>query len=195
MFIEIAHAASETAAHAAEAAATSHETQSGLLGTFGIDWKLFLAQLVNFGIIIFVLTKWVYKPLMKTMDERKQKIEDGVKNAEEAAKKMVHAREEEEEILRGAHKQAKEVVDDAKARGDVEKQRRVDASKEIIDKQLVESKERIKRETDQARQQAKGEIAELVVHATEKVANGSLDEKKHRNLIADAIKELETSHG
>ncbi|MBD3251963.1 F0F1 ATP synthase subunit B [Candidatus Uhrbacteria bacterium] len=217
MFIEIAHAATEAAVHAAEAVPhvadaaaaaaphaadvaehateAGHETSSGLLGTFGIDWKLLLAQLINFAIIIFVLTKWVYKPLIKVMEERKQKIEQGVKHAEEADRKLFGAKEVEDQIVNEARVQAKGIVDEARTRGEAEKQRRVDASKGIIEQQLVESKERIGRETDQARQAVKKDLAALVLQATEKVSKTTLDEKQHRQLIADAIKDLEKAHG
>ncbi len=186
MFIEIAHAASEAA---------SHEAETGLLGTFGLDWKLFLAQLINFSVIVFVLTKWVYRPLIKTMDERKKKIDDGVKNAEVAEKKLLSAKEEEEKIINSARAAGKEHVDEGRKKGDMERQHRVEASKAIIDAQLKESKERIQREADEAKKQAERDVAKLVLAATEKLMKTTLDEKQHRRLIEDSIKELEKSHG
>jgi F-type H+-transporting ATPase subunit b len=195
MFTEIVHAATEAAPHAAEAASHVAEADTSLLGTFGLDWKLFLAQLVNFSVIVFVLTKWVYKPLIKTMDERKKKIEDGVKNAETAEKKLHSAKDEEEKIINEARAAGKEILDEGKKRGETERQKRVDASKVIIEEQLKESKERITRETEAAKQRAEKDIAGLVIGAAEKVTKTVLDEKTHRKLIQDSIKELETSHG
>jgi len=101
MFIEIAHAAAEAA---------THETETGLLGTFGLNWKLFLAQLINFSVIVFVLTKWVYRPLIKTMDARRLKIEEGVKNASLAEQKLGSAKETESKMLREARSQAQEII-------------------------------------------------------------------------------------
>jgi F-type H+-transporting ATPase subunit b len=186
MLIEIAHAAEEAAVH---------EAETGLLGTFGLNWKLFLAQLVNFAVIIFVLTKWVYRPLIKTMDERAKKIQDGVKNAEEAKTCLSTAKTEEERMLNEARAAGKDILDEGKKRGEAERQKRVEASKVIIEEQLKESKDRISRETETAKRQAEKDIAGLVLAAAEKVTRTVLDEKTHRKLIKDSIKELETSHG
>src|SRR3954467_12266796 len=64
-------------------AATEATTASGgVLGTLGVDWKLFLAQLINFGIVLFIFWKWVVKPLGTTLTKRQERIEAGLKNAE-----------------------------------------------------------------------------------------------------------------
>jgi F-type H+-transporting ATPase subunit b len=185
MFIEIAQAATE---------AVTHEADTSLLGTFGLDWKLFLAQLINFAVIVFVLTKWVYKPLIKMMDERRKKIEDGIQNAERAEKKLDSAKETEEKMMNEARALGKEFIDEGKKKGDLERQRRVEASRVIIDGQLKESKEHLNREAESAKEQARKDVAKLVLAATEKVTKTTLDEKEHHRLIEDSIKELEKSH-
>ena len=53
-----------------------------IIKTFHIDWKLLIAQAVNFAIVVFALYKFAYKPLLKTMNERTAKIEQGLKDAE-----------------------------------------------------------------------------------------------------------------
>jgi F-type H+-transporting ATPase subunit b len=179
MLIEIAHAA---------------ETESGILGTFGLDWRLFIAQLINFAVIVFVLTKWMYRPLIKMMDERKKKIEEGVNNAELAKRKLGEAKETESRILHEARAQAQGIVAEFKKKGDAEKQRRIDASKTIIDGQLAESKDRIMREAEEARKMVKKEVVALVLAAAEKAVKTALDGKEHRKAIDESIRELET-HG
>jgi F-type H+-transporting ATPase subunit b len=188
MFIEVAHAASESAVHATE-------TDTTILGTFGLDWKLFLAQLINFAVIVFILTRWVYRPLIKMMDERKKKIEEGISNAALAEAKLGKAKETESKILKEARAQAQEIVVTSKERGDLEKQRRIDASKTIIDSQLTESKDRLMREAEEARMKVRRDLSALVLAAAEKVSKTALDDKEHRRLIDESIKELERSHG
>lgn len=55
------------------------------LGQFGIDWKLFVSQLVNFALILLILWFFVYKPLIKILNKRQDKIKDGLAKAEEAS--------------------------------------------------------------------------------------------------------------
>jgi len=58
--------------------------ENAFLTQFGIDWKLFLSQLINFGLILVVLTIFVYKPVLKMLKERNRKIKEGLDKAEEA---------------------------------------------------------------------------------------------------------------
>src|SRR3989338_1140626 len=58
------------------------EVQKSILGTLGIDWKLFLAQLFNFSIVLFIFWKWVVKPLGTTLTKRQERIEEGLNNAD-----------------------------------------------------------------------------------------------------------------
>ena len=186
MFIEIAHAATEAATEAAP---------TGLLGTFGINIQLFLAQLLNFAIVVFVLSKWVFKPLMKKMDERRGIVEEGLRKASEAEEALRGAKASEEQIIKEARDQSKEIVDEGKARGEYEKQTRIQKSTEIIAQQLKESKEQALRIIDEERALAKSELANLIGTATEKVTKKAIDTKSHRALIDEAISELEQLHG
>lgn len=185
MIIGIAHAASQAALH---------EQETGLLGTFGLDWKLFLAQLINFAIIVFVLTKWVYKPLLHVMDERRKKMERGIKQAQEAQRKLDSASEEKKQIINEARSVGKQYVDEGKKKGDLEREQRIDASKTIIERQLKESKELLERETALAKEQARKELATLVITATEKVSQNVLDDTQHRKLIENSLNQLERTH-
>lgn len=186
MFIEIAQAATEAAAHEA--------TEGGLLGTFGIDIKLFLAQLLNFAIVVFVLSKWVFKPLMKKMEERRMIVEEGLQKAVQADEALKGAKESEAMIVREARNQAKEIVDEGKTRGEYEKQTRLQKSSEIIALQLKESKQQAVMMIEEERSQARSELAALIGAATEKVSKNAIDTKAHRKLIDEAITELEKAH-
>ncbi len=61
---------------------------NSFISQFGIDWKLFLSQLVNFIIILAVLTFFVYKPVLKTLKDRNKKIKEGLDKAEEAGVRL-----------------------------------------------------------------------------------------------------------
>jgi len=86
---------------------------SELFSQLGIDWKLLLAQGVNFVILLFVLTKFVYKPLMKMVEERKKKIELGIKGGEKAEHIIKEAEEEKVGIIREADTQAIGIISEA----------------------------------------------------------------------------------
>ncbi|MDP3792366.1 MAG: hypothetical protein Q8Q89_01415 [bacterium] len=84
-----------------------------LFSQLGINWKLLLAQGVNFIILLIVLTKFIYKPLIKMIDERRQKIELGVKGGEMAKKIISDAEGERMGIIKEADTRAVAIIFEA----------------------------------------------------------------------------------
>lgn len=81
-----------------------------LLSQFGVDWRLLLAQVVNFGILIFLLKHYAYGPIIKVLRERREKIESGIKASEESERKLLLASEEKKQILIAAETEASKIV-------------------------------------------------------------------------------------
>ena len=141
----------------------------------GIDWDLLLAQVVNFGILLFILKRYAYQPMLQLMDERAARIEKGLKDAEAAEQKLRSVEEEEKAILAGARQQAKELL--------VETDK---AAKERDALKLSETEARVKKlfsdaetklEDDRARmiEDAKRELSETVMLAVEKILKEKTD--------------------
>lgn len=175
----------EVAQLATEAAKTD------VLGTLGINWKLFLAQLVNVGIVIFVLSKWVFKPLGKLMEERTKKIDDGLAHAKEADKRLKDAKDKESDLLAQARKESRVMLDEAIAKGENERADRVERSKQDIDAQVEEAKAKIQQERVDALEAVRLEVAELVMRATRKVSAAAADDAMQRRYVEQALQELE----
>ena len=87
-----------------------------LFSAFGINWKLLLVQAINFGLVLLVLWRYLYTPLLRILDERQKKIADGVRTAEEAAQKLSDAESAKREILASADREAEQFL--ARARLD-----------------------------------------------------------------------------
>lgn len=81
-----------------------------LLTKLGIDWKLLLSQAVNFLVLLAVLTIFLYKPLLKMMRQRRQKIELGMKGAEEAEKVIAKAEEQKRQKIAAAETEAISII-------------------------------------------------------------------------------------
>jgi len=191
-------ALAETAQHAAPAVAeaateTAENASANPLATFGVNWTLFVAQLVNFSIVIFALAKWVFKPLMKTMDERKAKIETGLKEAADAKTQLASAEAKSEEVIRDAHVVARDIVDKSKVKAEEEHEKRVQTSKQIVEEHLRDAKARAEREAEDAQRAAMKNLTEVVIAATDRVTSDAIDAKAHRALIEEAIQELKTA--
>lgn len=164
---------------------------AGVLGTLGVDGKLFLAQLVNFGIVFFVMWKWVYTPLLKVMDERTKKIEQGVSDAESAGALLRAAEEQGSRAIAEARKQAKAILDEAAAAAEAEREASAQKARAEVEKIVSQGREQLKHEQRKMVTDAKAEVASLVAMAAEKVLREKIDAKKDAALIAQALKEAE----
>jgi F-type H+-transporting ATPase subunit b len=92
---------------------------SALLSTFGVDWHLLFAQMVNFGILVAALTYLLYKPVMNMVHERERVVAKGVEDAEEAARQLTKAEHDVKDKLTVAEREASNIVDVArKSAGD-----------------------------------------------------------------------------
>lgn len=181
---------SAEATQVAEAVVHEVAAQPDLLGSLGIQWKLFLAQLFNFGIVLFVLWKWVFTPALSALENRTKTIEQGLKDAESSSKALSSATEEKESTVLAARKEAAGLVETATAEADKIRTETLEKTKAEIAELVAAGKAKLSDEKDQIVLDARSEIADIVVGATEKVIGEKLDAKSHKGLIESAIGKL-----
>ncbi|EKD23625.1 MAG: ATP synthase F0 B subunit [uncultured bacterium] len=160
-----------------------------LIKTFHIDWKLIIAQLINFAIVLFVLKRYAYGPVLKMMTERSDKIEKGIKDAEHAHKRLAEITEKEKEVLVEAKKQAGEIIAHAEAAAIKNKEIIVAESKKQAEKILADATKKMEMEKNQMMQEIRTQVTDLVVAATGKVIDEKMDSEKDRAIINKAINE------
>lgn len=159
-----------------------------LISTFHIDLKLFIAQLVNFAIVFAVLYFLAFKPLVKTMTSRTERIDKSLKDADEIEKRLALTEKEREEIILAAKKQANLIVEEASKRGDEKKNELVAKAKEEIGQVINAEKEKLVRDKTETLKEIKKEVAELVVMTVEKLLNEKMTSDKDRELIKKMVK-------
>ncbi|MEK7116429.1 MAG: F0F1 ATP synthase subunit B [Patescibacteria group bacterium] len=160
-----------------------------LIGTLGINGKLFVAQLVNFAIVLVAMWRWVYRPLVKMMDARAREIADGLRNADAAKQKLAEAVTERGRMLRETKTEAHTILQATHKKSEELRDEEIRQTHEEIRKIRNEAMDRIQHERDASFHALKNDVADLVARATQKVA-GRMDEKAQRAQIADAIKEI-----
>lgn len=162
---------------------------SELFSKLGIDWRLLVAQLANFLILLFVLRRFAYKPLLKLLDERKQKIADGLSNAQKAQSKLEEAEKERQKIISTAKKGASEIISLAESSAQKNREETLKEAKAGVEKIVAEARKQIESEKNKMIGEIKSEITELVILTTEKTASIKLDEKKDKELIEKIIRD------
>jgi F-type H+-transporting ATPase subunit b len=156
----------------------------------GIDLKLLLAQIVNFIVLFLLLSKFLYKPITKILDERKEKIAQGIKDAEASATKLAEAETDAEKITEKAYKEANEILKSARDEANQEASAIVKKASTSAQKSMdtVAKEKSIFKE--KALYEVKKEIENIVILALDKIVGEKMDEKQKDEVTAKVLKEL-----
>lgn len=139
-----------------------------LLQAFGIEGHLLIAQLVNFGVLFIALMYLLYKPVMKTLDERRTVIAKGVEDAQEASAALSGATAKANELTRAAETDAEGIVTRAREEAGAEKDRLVKEAQTRAEGIEKDAQARAKEEHDRVLRESEKEIARLAILAAEK---------------------------
>lgn len=136
---------------------------------FGINWKLLFAQAVNFGLLLAVLWYFLYRPLLKMIETRREKIREGVENAEKAEERLSAIEGEKEQIVTEAVRKAESIVEDGKKRATSEEGRLVKDAQEKSERIVKDAQMRAEEIARKAEEANREEIARLAVLGAEKI--------------------------
>ncbi|OGG72703.1 ATP synthase F0 subunit B [Candidatus Kaiserbacteria bacterium RIFCSPLOWO2_01_FULL_53_17] len=142
---------------------------SELFAAFGLNWKLLLIQALNFGILLYVLWRFLYDPVLKMIDERRGKIAEGVQKAEAADRRLSEADSEGKGIVAGAAKEAENLVSSARNRADEQASDILKRSQERADQVLADAQARAEEARRQTLAAGEKEIARAAMLAAEKI--------------------------
>lgn len=169
-------------AQAAEAA-----PQAQGIAALGIDIWSIVFQLINFAILFWVLQRFAFKPLLKVLRDRQEKITESLQAASRASQEKEEAEKRQKELLAKARKDAEVIVQQAKEHSSAII---VDAqAKAEMDAQKIKAaaQEAIQRDVVAAQAGLKKEATKLVIQATSQVIGETLDSKKDEALIKKAL--------
>ncbi len=140
-----------------------------LIHAFGIDARLILLQVVNFGLLMAALTYFLYKPVLKVLKDREEKIAQGIKDAEEAGKARLLAEEEKKGIIATANKEAQAMETRATEHAASKADQIVSDAHKKAEQVIKDAGDRSREMKAQVLKETEAEIAKLAVLAAEKV--------------------------
>ncbi|MCX6781075.1 MAG: F0F1 ATP synthase subunit B [Candidatus Magasanikbacteria bacterium] len=164
------------------------EVSGGVVDTLGLKPDVFIAQLVNFLVILFVLWRFAYKPLLKILEDRSAKIEKGLADAERAAAHLSEIEAEHKAAMAETRAEAAAIIKEAHAKGDAKRDEMLASSREEIARLVADARKKIAEERTGAAEELKKEISALVVATVSEVLGEKIDAKKDASLMERAIK-------
>ena len=160
------------------------------LSDFGVQPILLAAQAVNFLVLLFILNKFLYKPVLKTLDQRKQKVSQSLKDAAEIEKKLAQIELDQEKALQAATTEAKKIINEATESGNqIINDAHLKAAHDI---QLMVNKSntQISLEKDRLNQEIKAELADMIAAGLKVISGKVLSDKDKKELLDRSIKNI-----
>lgn len=148
------------------------------------------AQMIVFAILIWVTMKWIWPPLMAAIEDRQQKIAEGLAAADRSKKDLAQAEEKVNEVLREARSKASEIINQAEAR----RAQIIDLAKEEAieegNRQKAAALAEIESATARAREDLRKQVSALAVAGAEKLLRREIDGNAHRALLDELAAEI-----
>ena len=143
-----------------------------LLTVFGINWKLLLIQGINFALLLAVLSYFLYRPVLKMIDERQEKIAEGVRKSEAAELELAEAGKKGDSIVGNASREAEALAHAAKTRANEQALEIIKAAEHHADSIVADASARAEESKRQTLKESEREIARAAMLAAEKILSG-----------------------
>ncbi len=160
-------------------------------GAGGSDWKDWLWKIVNFAILLFILLKFLTKPMKDYFKQRTEIIEKSLAEAREAKELAQKALKEVEERLTLKDQEIQRIIDSAKQSGQAEHDNLIEQGKEMSEKIRQQARTNIEMELKNAKAALRAEASGLALKLAEKRLRERLTEEEQLRLLEESIKRLE----
>ena len=161
-----------------------------LFSALGINWQLLVAQLINFVILIGVLSYFVYKPLLRLLDERRARIRKAVEDAKQIEVERSKIEEERKERRKLADKEAAKLLEEARAHAEGVRHELLGKAKQEADRLVAKAKDQIGQEKAKMMAEVQEELGKAVVLLAEKVLEREFTEKDQSRILQSVEKQI-----
>lgn len=153
----------------------------------GINVTWLLAQLINFGLLLFILSRFAYKPVLGMLNARKQKIQESLEYADKVKQDAAAQQKEFEKKLEETRRETQAATAAAAQVGEKEREVIVAQARDEARKLVEQAREQIAYEQKQMLSDLREEVIRLSMLATHKVVSTSLDENAQRKLVSEFL--------
>lgn len=161
-----------------------------IFSNFGIQPILLLAQIVNFLVLLYILKRFLYGPILKVLDERKKRVTQSLKDAEEIERSLQKTQEESDKKFNQATLEARKIIEEATKDANTllsdARAKATEAAQEIMEK----SSQSIEFQKEKMMKEVRVEVADLVAMSLQKVTGKVLNSQDQKDLIESSLKEM-----
>lgn len=156
----------------------------------GLYYAEFIAQLIGFSILLFVLHRYAYKPVLEVLEQRRLKVAQSVENADKIKRQLEEAALDHKRIIAEAHEKAAKTLAEAQKASETQSQQKLQETVAQVEALIKKSQEAMALERDKMISEVRREMARLVVATSGKVIGRNLTPEDQTRLQAEAAREL-----
>ncbi len=149
-----------------------------------------IAEMIAFGLFVWLTMKFVWPPIVKAMAEREEKIADGLAAAERGRHELELAQERVSEVLKEARQNANEIMEQANKRSNEIIDEARNSARDEGERQLAAARAQIEQELSQAKRDLRASVVDLALRGATQVLGREVDAKAHNDLLEDLAKQL-----
>ena len=151
---------------------------------------LIIWTIVTFLILLFILKKVAWKPILSALDQREKDIKDSLEKAEKAKEDAQRILDENQATLAKAEEESKKIIEQSRSYAENLKEQMLKESKEQSKKLIEDAAEEIDRRKDSAFEELKDQVAKIAVNAAEKIMKQNLDADKNKHIVDNYLKDI-----
>jgi len=160
------------------------------MGKLGINLPLLIAQLINFGLVVLILSRLLYRPVLNALNARTARIQESIENAEQVKQQLSRAQQDYEAQIARARQEAAQILAQANERAQVQAREVIANAQAEAERIRAEANAQAQQEREQLLRGLQGQLATLVTQTASTVIGQELRADGHDRLIQQSIADL-----
>ena len=165
------------------------------LGALGVDLGAVVAYLINFGLLLVILYFLAYKPLLRVLDARSQRIKESLEQADRVRREALEQQAQLQQRLDEGRQEGQRILQEAREAAERYREQQQVTARAQAEEMLVRARTEIQAERDSAIEQVRAQFSGLAVSAAERIIRRSLDPATHRDLIDQVLADSDVVRG
>ncbi|MBK7630744.1 MAG: F0F1 ATP synthase subunit B [Ignavibacteriales bacterium] len=166
------------------------ESEGGGGGLLSVNGGLAIWTIITFALLLFLLTKFAWKPILSALKQREDAIKDSLEQAEKAKDEAKQILAQNQNNLAKAEEESKKIIEQSRVFAENLKEQMIKDSKEQAQKLISDATSEIDRKKNAAFDELKNQIADIAVNAAEKILKANLDAEKNKKLVDKYISDI-----
>ncbi len=164
--------------------------EGSIFTKLGIDWKLLLAQVVNFFLLFFILRKYAYRPILRVLEKREKAIAKSVDDAKQIEQNLASSKTERESALAHTQQEIGQMMQEARKSAETLQLTLREEAQQKVNAMLSKAETDARAMKEKVVEEAQADLAKLVVAASEKIIQQKLSSKQDEALVVGIVKHL-----